>query len=682
MNFVYDNRVLSIQHENRPFLYKLRPYIMTEDGCKTHLPYVNNEKNCAYFCDKNLNAFVELTLVEMEHSTLLRIKAGYHPEHCFEKKFNNHFCEEHAVGIDVSAFEETEALTVIHRRSEWWSRVAVDCAAEEIPANGQAIMLKRGLEYGFMAALCDEAFKCNFEGNQEGGFSIYVWDNLRSNDCDTAAVVFGFGEDIYLLPSLVVKDGFEAIKRPKRLRKDRQYPECLEKLGWCSWDAFHLDVSHEGLMAKAEELREKEIPVHWLMLDDMWGHVKNNALGVNSTRELYSFEADPIRFPNGLASVVADIKEKYGLSVGLWHPTTGYWNGIDPQGEIAADPNYKDLIYWSQEGFLVHRFEEEKIKEYYLKQHKFYSDCGIDFIKVDNQACARRFAKRIMPIGEAAKNLHQAIEESANTYFGGQLVNCMGHPLENFWNRDSAVSRMSCDFLPGSRDRFNLLIMQNSFNSMVQGSVYYGDWDMWWSYDSQALKNAACHAISGGPIYVSDELGESKKDVIMPLVFSDGKIVRLENLALPVHSCLFEDVNAQGKPFKIFNNDGKNGVVVAYNTTLDGKEVKGTISPKDAGLHGADTYCAYDRFSGEAVIVGAEEELSITLQSGDDFRMYLFVPVVDGRAVIGLKEKYVCFAGLDDKCVLDDGELLLYEKEKGIHSIAVKKGDYFSIGEK
>lgn len=61
MNFVYNNQVLSIQHENRPFLYNLRPYIMTEDGCKTHLPYVNSEKNCAYFCDKNLDAFVELT---------------------------------------------------------------------------------------------------------------------------------------------------------------------------------------------------------------------------------------------------------------------------------------------------------------------------------------------------------------------------------------------------------------------------------------------------------------------------------------------------------------------------------------------------------------------------------------------------------------------------------------------
>ena len=675
MKFVYENNVLTVRKGCEKFLYRLRPYIMTNEGCKTYLEYVSNDEQRARFAMPGHNATVELTLVSMANSTVLRIKAGYHPEQYYEKKYNNHFCLEHAVGVDIAALEETEAVTIIHRRSEWWSRVIVDCKVSELPENGQAMLLKRNQGYGFVMALCDEKFKCNFVKSEDGGLSIYVWDNTYSNDCDTAAAVFGFGEDIYELPSFVIKDGFEAVGRPQRLRSDREFPKELEYLGWCSWDAFHLDVSHDGLMKKAEELKQKEIPVKWMMIDDMWGHVKNNKLGVNSSRELYSFEADPERFPKGLKGAVSDLKEHYTIKVGLWHPTTGYWNGIDPQGEIVADPDYKDLIYWSQEGMLVHRFEADKIKEYYQKQHQFYADCGIDMIKVDNQACPRRFSKRVMPIGQAARNLHHAIEESADTYFDGQLINCMGHPLENFWNRDSAVNRMSCDFLPGSRDRFNLLIMQNTFNGMVQGSVYYGDWDMWWSYDSQALKNAACHAISGGPVYVSDELGQSNKDVIMPLVCSDGRIIRMEKPALPVVSCLFEDVATLGKPFKIFNNDGRNGVVIAYNTTPSGREVKGSVSPKDAGLTGADKYCAYDRFTGEAVIVGAEEALTVSLEQGDDFKMILFVPVVNGRAVIGLKDKYVCFAGIKNGVAIDDGEVLIYETDKGLDSIFVRKGE-------
>ncbi len=674
MKFVYENDVLTVKKGCENFLYRLRPYIMTEEDCKTYLEYVKSDEQTAYYEISEYNTFVKLALVPIESSTVLRIKAGYHPENYYEKKLNNHFCLEHAVGVDVETLEETDAITVLYRRSEWWNRVEVNCKLEELPENGQALLMKRTHGYGFMMALCDEKFKCNFVGNPEGGFSIYVWDNTPSNDCDTAAVVFGFGDDIYELPSRVIKDGFAAIGRPQRLRQDREFPKELEYLGWCSWDAFHLDVSHEGLMQKAEEFKQKEIPVSWMMIDDMWGYVKNNKLGVNSTRELYSFEADPVRFPQGLKGAVSDLKEHYPIKVGLWHPTTGYWYGIDPHGEIAADPNYKDLIYWSQEGRLVHLFDKEKVREYYLKQHQFYADCGIDMIKVDNQACPRRYAKRVMPIGEAARNLHQAIEESANTHFNGQLINCMGHPLENFWNRDSAVNRMSCDFDPGSRDRFNLLIMQNTFNGMVQGCVYYGDWDMWWSYDSQSLKNAACHAICGGPVYVSDELGRSNKEVIMPLVFSDGRIIRMPNPALPVESCLFEDVVHDDKPFKIYNNDGQNGVVIAYNTTPDGKVVRGCITPKDAGLTDADKYCAYERFTGEVVVVGREEEIPITLETGDDFKMFLLVPLVDGRAVIGLKEKYVCFATIQDGVAQDNGELLVYETGKGLYSFPVAKG--------
>ena len=659
MEFIYESNILTVQKSSEKFLYRLRPYIMTEEGCKTYLPYVDSDARKAYFEDADLQAFIELKLVPMKHSTLLRVKAGYHPEHYFEKKYNNHFYEEHAVGVDVAGVN-TQTLTVIHRRSEWWSRVEVDCKPEEIPQNSQAVLFQRKQDYCFMTGLCDTDFKSNFVGNTDGGFSIYVWNNLRSNDCDTAAALFGFGKNIYELPALVMRDGFEAIGRPQRLRSERTFPPVLESLGWCSWDAFHLDVSHEGLMEKAEEMRTKGIPVKWMMIDDMWGQVKNNALGVNSSRELYSFEADPVRFPKGLKEAVADMKETYGLSVGLWHPTTGYWNGLDPQGEIAADDNYKDLIFWSQEGMLVHRFEAEKIKEYYMKQHQFYADCGIDFIKVDNQACIRRFAKRVMSVGKAARNLHRAIEESATVHFGGQLINCMGMSLENFWNRDSAVSRMSCDFLPDDRERFNLLIMQNAFNSMIQGSVYYGDWDMWWSYDSQSLKNAVCHAICGGPVYVSDELGRSNKKVIMPLICSDGRLLRFENPALPSLSCLFEDVASMRKPFKIFNQDGTNGVVIAYNTTSNGESVEGTISPKDAGLNAAKKYCAYDWFSGECQVIGAEETLPVVLHGGDDFKMLLFVPLADGKAILGLREKYICFAGIKENKVLDDGEILVY----------------------
>lgn len=694
MNFICRGGVVSLNNGEEGVFRGLRAYLMTEEGCRTYLPYTGGDGTVARFADETLGAFVELSLVPLGVSTLLRIKASYHPESLLDKKGNLHFLPEHAAGVEMEALENTDAVTVIYRRFEYWCRTAFPERAGDIPDNGQALLLKRTGGYAFAAALCDARYKGTFAGGPGDGLSLYVWDNAVSNDCDTAAAVIGFGEDMYALVPQVIREGFRAVGRPSRLREEREYPPVLERLGWCSWDAYHLEVSHAGLLEKAEEFREKGIPVHWFMLDDMWGHVKNNALGVNSTRELYSFEADPVRFPKGLAAAVRELKERYRLAVGLWHPTTGYWHGIDPQGEIAADPAYKDLLFWSQEGALVPSFRAGEINAYYQQLYRFYADCGIDFVKVDNQACLRRYAKRVMPIGQAARNLHRAVESSAGRYFGGQIINCMGMTLENFWNRDSAVSRMSCDYLPDSRERFNLQLLQNSFNSLVQGSVYYGDWDMWWSYDSQALKNAAAHAVSGGPVYISDQPGKSRKEVILPLLFSDGRVIRLENPARPALSCLFGDPQTAGRPYKIFNREGENGVVVAYNVTPDGTAVEGGISPLDAGLDPDGVYCAYDRFSGEAAVLRGTDSLPVALSHGDDFRMVLFVPVRAGRAVIGLRDKYVCFAGIRDGQALDDGEVLLYGTNTvclngvlvrakpaggGLYGLKVERGDRIAV---
>ena len=51
--------------------------------------------------------------------------------------------------------------------------------------------------------------------------------------------------------------------------------------------------------------------------------------------------------------------------------------------------------------------------------------------------------------------------------------------------------------------------------------------------DPQALKNSVLRAISGGPIYVSDKLGESQADMLRPLTLSDGRILRTDRPAVP-----------------------------------------------------------------------------------------------------------------------------------------------------
>lgn len=79
-----------------------------------------------------------------------------------------------------------------------------------------------------------------------------------------------------------------------------------------------------------EEFRRKNIPVSWVLLDDGWSDVDRK----NGT--LRSFGADPSRFPKGLSHTVRLLKDEFGVKyVGVWQAFQGYWNGVDPNGEVA-----------------------------------------------------------------------------------------------------------------------------------------------------------------------------------------------------------------------------------------------------------------------------------------------------------------------------------------------------------
>ena len=115
-----------------------------------------------------------------------------------------------------------------------------------------------------------------------------------------------------------------------RMRSERAFPQELTGLGWCTWDSLGQDVSERAIIAKMEEFRRKNIPVSWVLLDDGWSDVDRK----NGT--LRSFGADPSRFPKGLSHTVRLLKDEFGVKyVGVWQAFQGYWNGVDPNGEVA-----------------------------------------------------------------------------------------------------------------------------------------------------------------------------------------------------------------------------------------------------------------------------------------------------------------------------------------------------------
>ncbi len=599
------------------------------------------EGNEAWFENRKNGCTANLRLENHGELFVLRVSGSYDPLNLEAKQnYSAHFSPDCAIAIDIDSLPSVNKFVANYQKCEFWCRTAIDTQPNRLPDRIQGLLMSSGNGFFYAAPPCDSIFRSNLRGDPDGALTLYVRSNdLRNEFKNTVALVCGKGKDPYALVPSVTECALRVMGKKGKLRNQRRYPEILEYLGWCSYDAFQTEVTHDALLKKASEFREKEIPVRWFLLDDMWGDVPAINRETKHSRELRSFEASPERFPKGLKTCIQDLKNMYGMASGIWHTTTGYWNGIEPNGPIAK--KHKNNLIRTLNNKLVHSPELLSAFDYYNDQHSFYRDCGAEFVKVDNQGFINKYYKNIASIGESATSLHTAIEASVGASFDGAMINCMGMPSESFWNRpNSSVCRFSGEFQPEDRIGFINHLLQCSYNSLFQGCVYYGDWDIWNSDDTQAEKNAVIRAISGGPIYVSDSLGCSTKETIMPTAYSDGRIIRLNYTALPSPECLTEDAQFNGKPFKIFNRAGNYGVLASFNIDQKESSVSGTVRPEDMELYG--DYVCYDWFAKKIL----KPEHTLKLKNYDDFRLYIYIPASEGRAFIGLTDKYMSPATL------------------------------------
>lgn len=658
IKFLYKNK-LCLLNNDAVLWDGMKFWVRGQGGEKQFLNIVKATETEISFSNETKDITAVLSLICKDNTSALKVDIDYAP--VLGKTWGqNHLDIDSAAGIDIESMPSCESYMANFMRCDYWCGTKIFSDLKEMPIRTQALLAKQDdNSYAYLLTTCDDCFKSNIIACEEGGITLFIFARFPISKCSEHILIIGFENDPYKLPDITAEYGLKVMKKKGKVRKERRYPEVFEYLGWCSWDAFHMDVTHEGLLQKAEEFKQKGIPVRWAIIDDMWAEVHNNNIPTMHSRELYNFEADPVRFPNGLAAAVGDLKEKYGLKVGIWYPTLGYWNGIDPEGPIARE--HSDLLTISHNnGRLIPSPRLDKLFQYFNMYNSFFKDCNADFVKVDWQSCILLNYERLAPVGYIAKNLHTAIEATVGGNFDGNLINCMGMANENFWNRPlSLVNRISGDFMPEDRKWFVQHLIQCSFNAFAQGSIYTGDWDMWWSDDAQGVKNSVLRAMSGGPVYVSDELGRSIKEKIMPIVYSDGKIIRLKESARPVYECLLEDCEHNGKIFKVFNKTENGGIIAAFNIDEEEKSVSGTVSITDVyGM--ADERCAVvDYFAKKVTVLEKGEKLDLTLENYDDFRLYYVIPLNNELIPVGVIDKYMAPATFSlfakNKCVVEEG---------------------------
>lgn len=598
-----------------------------------------------------------------------------------------------AIELHIKA-PQNARFTSNHRHCEYWCKPVFSDRAADIPKQTQCLLFESSGVFFCMLPVCSAQYLAQIKGVESGDICVYMQSLCAGmQQCDGLAFTVAAKDAPYRLIERCAAYAVELLQSGIPLRTQRRYPDLFEYLGWCSWDAFMTAVSEEKLLQKCEEFKAKRIPVKWAIIDDMWGDVPGLEGSVGVKREdmfrvmhaskLASFKADAKRFPNGLSACVSKMNA-YGMKVGMWHPTTGYWKGITPDGEIAKempDALITAKRYWGDnreptDEILIPAPTFEKAFKFYDAWHRYLKHSGVDFVKVDNQSYVHGVYRDILPLGEAARDLHKAIEHSTAKHFDNALINCMGAAAENMWNRpESAVSRCSDDFQPENRDWFTKHLLQCSYNCLVQGVFHVCDWDMWWTDDSQAIKNAVLRAISGGPIYISDTLDRSRAEILKPLCFDDGRILRTDRPATPISRCITTDPEKSGAPFIIWSSGGDGALVAAFNLDSENKAVDGHLTFADIPTLRGEKFAVYEYFSKAAFVADRQETIRLSLTDRDDCKLYTIVPMQGDVTFIGLADKMNSAKAIlrqnEKSALVYQGGEIAFVSEKDIQTVTV-----------
>jgi hypothetical protein len=486
-------------------------------------------------------------------------------------------------------------------------------------------------------------------------------------------------EDVPLLAWAVSSDPYKACREvwetavmdiriggTTRLREQKRYPEPFRYLGWCSWEEYKFDINEEMLLQAADLIEESGLPIRYMLVDD--GH-----LHADAKRRLISFKPDTAKFPDGWAALIARRSESRIKWMGLWLNFNGYWGGVAPDNDFGELNRHLEPVPGER---LQPRNSFTDSFAFYDSMISAVRKAGFDFVKVDNQAQNVKLNTGTDNGTERASHNAQALEAACARHLDG-LINCMAHNTVCAFNtRISAVTRCSEDYAVGDQGRARRHLHNSYGNIPWIGQTVWGDHDMFHSNDEESGRMMAISkAMSGGPVYLSDNPADFNHANIIPLCYADGELLRPLAPAAPIKDCLFLNP-LEGDPYVVIAPlTGGAAALVVYNLTEPVTPVRGVIRESyytDAGsmLQIGDTVWSIP--SEGLVIYDWQKQRALKLmKQGYDFKLdgyrnhlYLLTPVQQGWSAIGRTDKYLAPAAVE---VLDASslELLVRLKENG-----------------
>ena len=454
------------------------------------------------------------------------------------------------------------------------------------------------------------------------------------------------------------------------VRSRKRPPAFIERLGWCTWDAFRGTVDAAKTLDGLRHLRDGGGRVGFCILDDGWLSTSGDYLD--------DFPANRKKFPAGLSGLIDEAKRDFGIEhFGVWQTLQGYWAGLNPAGPLAGRfptvANRGDIRPWDAgKPTNLGLVEPTHVGEFFGDWHDALRRQGVDFVKIDGQSATEIFSENVLPHGRTMAAFQRAIQSSAALNFHGGaaggvgLLHCMAHSSDVLYNLlASNLWRSSDDYFPDKPDSHGNHLYENAMASVWASPVTWCDWDMFWSAHPQGSFHAAARAISGGPVYVSDKPGASDFELLRKLTTSDGRVLRADRPAVPSADCLFADPRVEGRLLKITNRVGGGAVIGLFNCHSAGGAVRDSFRPSDVhDLPAGERFAVYLHAAGRAVALGRDEPHAVELPPLG-WEVASIAPIHDGPTPLGLLDKFNGLAAVESVRSDRDGSTVVTLRDGG-----------------
>lgn len=452
----------------------------------------------------------------------------------------------------------------------------------------------------------------------------------------------------------------DTINYSTQVREKKVYPEILKYLGWCTWEEYKTNIDESIILDAIDNIEDSSIPIKYILLDD--GHLDCK------DSYLKSFNPDEQKFPDGWKNILAKRHKDRIRWMGLWLCFNGYWQGIDKDNKLGLMNSHL------QQASTGGKLPSNSITDSYAFYDEMIgsnSRAGFDFVKVDDQAeNLTLYLGTDSPV-ECATHNSKALEATSAFHMNG-LINCMAHgPVCLFNTKKSAITRCSEDYFAGDLKRARRHLYNSYANMPFLGQTVWGDHDMFHSSDhiSSSIM-ARSKAISGGPIYLSDNPNALDKETIMPLCFDDGLLIRALAPAVPIKSSLFLNPYEDEKPYiAIAPLKNHSVALAAYNLTEPEVTVKGVIT---ANMYGEATCMLDEQWDNpsEGLLLLDVKNKSVKhlvhseefVIDGFDDAFYILIPIKYGWGLVGRLDKYLSSATVDILSI--DADRLIFHSQE------------------